>query len=364
MMKKLTCWLLAVFMAFNLVACNTASEDSSKATATTNQEEAATRIFTDDCGREVEIPETITSYVASGPLAQIILYAIAPDEMAGLATKWYDSAKRIISEEHFNLPYIGQLYGSADMNVEELAKVGPQVIIDIGEKKESIEDDLNTLEEQTDIPAVYVSSTTETMPQTFRTLGKLLGKEEKGEELAQFCEKVYTRTCSIMDEVGENKQKGIFVVGEEGLNVLAATSFQAEVFDFLVDKIAVVENPLGKGTGNEVTMEQIALWNPDFVLFGPQSIYSTVKEDDAWSEINAIMTSNYIEVPEGPHNWMGSPPSVQQYLGLIWLTAQLYPEYCDYDVKADIMEYYELFYHCELTEDQYNTLTANAFLQK
>ena len=47
---------------------------------------------------------------------------------------------------------------------------------------------------------------------------------------------------------------------------------------------------------------------------------------------------------------------------MIWLTAQLYPEYCDYDAKAEIMEFYELFYGCRLTEKQYNHITAGAFL--
>ena len=59
---------------------------------------------------------------------------------------------------------------------------------------------------------------------------------------------------------------------------------------------------------------------------------------------------------------MGTPPSVQRYLALIWLTAQLYPQYCDYDVKAEVMEYYRLFYGCQLTDEQYDTLTAHALL--
>ena len=46
----------------------------------------------------------------------------------------------------------------------------------------------------------------------------------------------------------------------------------------------------------------------------------------------------------------GSPPSVQRYLGMIWLPVVLYPEYCDYDVKAEILEYYRLFYGCELSD--------------
>lgn len=360
-MKRLICLFLSLAMIFQLAACNGA--ESSNQGTTDNAQETQLRTFTDSCGREVELPETISAYVPSGPLAQIILFAIAPEEMVGLASKWYDSAQGIVDEKYLNLPYFGQLYGSADLNVEELAYAGPEVLIDMGEVKPSLNEDLDTLQNQTNIPTVYIESNMEMMPETFRMLGELLGKEEKAEELAVFCEKVYDRTISIMEKVGDNKVKGLFVVGEAGTNVLAKTSYQAETFDLLADNIAVVENPLSKGTGNEVTMEQIALWNPDFILFGPKSVYGTVADDPAWSQMKAVMSSNYIEVPEGPHNWMGSPPSVQQYLGLIWLTAQLYPEYCDYDVKAEIIEYYRLFYNCELTDEQYETLTANAFVK-
>lgn len=361
MKKRMIAVVMAAILLIGTVGC---SAKGTKTTGTERKEESLeTRIFVDSCEREVELPKEITAYVPSGPLAQIILYAMAPEEMVGLAAKWYDSAEGIISEKALSLPYFGQLYGSANMNIEELVLAGPQVLIDMGEVKDSLKEDMDTLQEQTNIPTVYVESNMEMMPETFRKLGELLGKEEKAEELAAFCERVYDRTLSIMEKVGDNKVKGIFVVGEDGLSVLANSSYQAETFDLLVDNVAVVDNPVSKGSGNEVTMEQISLWNPDFVLFGPMSIYDTVKEDDSWKQIQAVAKDHYIEVPEGPHNWMGSPPAVQQYLGLIWLTAELYPEYCDYDVKEEIMEYYRLFYHCELTEEQYNALTEKAFLK-
>lgn len=375
MTKKPISLLLALALVFGLTACGTAGSNSETTVPTTvpattqevqtqpSETVPETYVFVDDCGREVEIPSGISRIVPSGPLAQIVLFAIAPEMFVGLATKWYNTAEGIIADEYFNLPYFGQLYGSADLNVEELALADPQIIIDIGEAKGSIVEDLDTLQEQTNIPSVFVSATLETMPETYRTLGKLLGKEEKGEELAQFCERVYNRTVSIMEEVGDNKVNALYVVGEEGLNVLANGSYHAELIDMLTNNIAVVDNPMSKGTGNEVSMEQIALWNPEFVIFAPGSIYDAVTQMDTWSEISAIQSGNYIEVPDGPHNWMGSPPSVQRYLGMIWLTAELYPEYCDYDVKAEIFEYYELFYSCELTEEQYNNLTVNAFLE-
>lgn len=384
MKKRVLSLLLVLAMLLQLTACGTKAVDETTSApakeqlttadlaAETQSEEETTEaetqtpredfVFTDDCGREVTIPGEVSRVVPSGPLAQIILFAITPEMFVGLAAEWYDSAEGIIPSEYMDLPYFGQLYGSANLNVEELALADPQLIVDIGEAKSSIVEDLDTLQSQTNIPTVYVSATLETMPQTYRTLGKILGKEEKGEELAQFCEKIYSRTISIMEQVGDNKVKGLYVLGEEGLNVLANSSYHAELIDMLMDNLAVVDNPAGKGTGNSVDMEQIAIWNPDFIAFAPGSIYSTVAENATWKEISAIANNNYVEVPDAPHNWLGTPPAVQRYLGMIWLTAVLYPEYCDYDVKAEVMEYYRLFYGCELTDAQYEEITANAFL--
>lgn len=354
MRKTMISLLLAAAMLLGLAACGAPAAPTPGTDDTT--------VFTDDLGRQVEVPSTVSKIVPTGPLAQIVLYAIAPDMLVGLASKWNACAEGIVPEEYLNLPYFGQLYNSANLNVEELAAAGPELIVDIGRTMDGGVEDMETLEDQTQIPAVFISASLETMPETFRKLGKLLGREEKGEELARFCEKVWQRTASIMEKVGDNKIDALYVLGEQGLNVLAYDSYHSELIDMLTNNVAVVDNPSSKGSGNEVTLEQIAIWDPDFILFAPDSIYDTAKETAVWCDISAVTNGKYIKVPEGPHNWMGTPPAVQRYLGMIWLTTQLYPEYCDYDAKAEILEYYEKFYHCSLTEDQFNRLTANAFL--
>ena len=388
-MKKPIALLLMLAAVFSLAACSSAANRSEtntpspsasasaaaetptpapSAPAETNtpapqETPAGSRMYTDDCGRQVEIPAVISRFVPSGSMAQIVLFAIAPEMFVGFAAEWDDAAKGMIPDQYFDLPYFGQLYGTADLNAEELAKSEPQLIIDVGEAKKSIVEDMDMLQTQTTIPAIHIDASLATMPDAFRKLGELLGKEEKGEELAQFCEKTYSRTLKIMDNVGEkNKVKALYITGEQGLNVLAKTSFHAELIDMLVDNLAVVENPSGKGSGNEVTMDQLLIWNPDFIIFAPQSIYSTVGETETWNSMKAISEGKYVETPSVPHNWMGSPPSVQRYLGMIWLPVVLYPEYCDYDVKAEILEYYRLFYGCELSDAQYEALTANAFI--
>ena len=348
MRKKMTALLLAAVMLAGLCAGALAQ----------------TRTFVDDAGREVQVPEEISRIAVSGAAPQIALYALAPEMFVGVADRWYASAEPYIPKEHLDWPYLGKLYGSADLNVEQLALLDPQVIIDMGEVKKGLVEDLNSLEEQTSIPAVFVRFALEDAPKAYRRLGELLGREAQAQELADFCERVYTRAVAIMEKVGGERKKVLYITGDKGRSVLAKDSYQAEVIDMLTDNLAVVKNPASKGTGNEVSMEQIMLWDPEFIIFAPESVYDEAATDGTWSLMTAVASGNYVKTPQGPHNWLGSPLSVQQLLGLIWLPAVLYPEHCDYDVKADIVEFYRLFYHCELTDAQYDALTAGAFLSK
>ena len=57
---------------------------------------------------------------------------------------------------------------------------------------------------------------------------------------------------------------------------------------------------------------------------------------------------------------MGFPPSVQRFLGMSWMTSVLYPEQADYDLYEEVREFYSLFFHCELTQTQYEALVANS----
>lgn len=107
-------------------------------------------------------------------------------------------------------------------------------------------------------------------------------------------------------------------------------------------------------------MEQILNWNPDYIIFAPGSIYTEVANDETWQQVKAIQDGNYYEAPQGPYNWMGFPPSVQRYLGMMWMAKLLYPDVADYDLYEEASEYFELFYHCSLSKEQYEELVKNS----
>ena len=366
-MKKTLVLFLTLMMCVSLFACAakpaeaaaTPAPVATEAPAPTEEPAPATVQFTDSVGRVVELPADITKIAISGPLAQIVLFALCPDKLVGVASKWDATAEQYLATEYYNLPELGQLYGGkGELNLETLLASGAQVVIDVGEPKDSIVLDLDALQEQTGIPFVHITATASTMAEAYTKLGELLNMPEEAKTLSDYCAKVYARTLEIANSA--QKVNLIYCLGDTGLNVIANGSYHAEILDLLANNVAVVDDPSSKGSGNEVDMEQILLWNPDVILFAPGSIYSTVGSDPAWQQVNAIKNGTYYEVPMGPYNWMGFPPSIQRYLGMMWMAQLLYPDTAQYDLYTEVATYFKLFYHSELTQAQYDALVANS----
>lgn len=375
-MKKILALLLSLLMLLSMAACTTApqqaeataapaTEAPTEAPATevpteapTPEPQPETRSFTDSLGRQIELPAQLDKVALSGPLSQIVLFAICPDKLVGIATKWDESAAKFFDAKYYDLPLLGQLYGGkGELNLETLLASEAQVVIDVGEQKKNMTEDLDALQEQTGIPFVHIDAYTASVGETYRMLGELLNMPEEANALADYCEATYARILDIANKV---EKKRLLYVSGEGHHVIAQGSFHAEIIDLLADNLAVVDEPSSKGTGNEVSMEQILAWDPDYVIFAPGSIYSTVKDDPAWAAVTAIKEGQYYQAPFGPYNWMGFPPSVQRYLGMLWMAKTLYPEAADYDLYEEVKTYFRLFYHCDLTQEQFNELASAA----
>ena len=348
-MKKMFSLLLALAMLLSLVGCRTQ----------TAQPVSETRSFTDSLGRTVDVPDTITKVAVTGTMAQMAVFALAPDALVGVADRWDERAAQYLDAKYYDLPVLGQLYGGkGELNLETLLASGAQIVIDVGEPKGGIAEDLDTLSEQTQLPFVHISATLDTIGSAYRMLGELLRMEAEGESLTSYCEDIYDRTVKLAQSV--DKVDLLYCLGENGQNVIANGSYHAEIIDLLSNNLAVVDSPSAKGTGNEVDLEQILLWNPDYILFAPDSIYDTVADDPVWQQVTAIRNGHYYEVPFGPYNFMGFPPSVQRLAGMLWMAKLLYGDAAPYDLQDELAEYYARFYHCTLSDAQYHALMANS----
>ena len=323
----------------------------------------ATREFTDSTGRTVALPASITKIAISGPLSQIYILPLAGDMLVGVSTAYAEDAQSYLPAYIYEKAEIGQLYGGkGEMDLEALLAAAPDVVIDIGEAKKTTADDLTALTEQTGIPFIHIDATVATAPEAYRTLGKLLGREEKAEELAAWCESTYAMIDAMMEKVDADgaRKTLLYCLGDKGVNVIARGSFHAETINFMSENLAVVEDVVSGGAGNEVDLEQILLWDPDVIIFAPDSCYGDIAASEQWHSIGAVARDAFYKTPSGPYGWLSSPPAVQRYLGMLWLGELLYPGYAEYDLQEKVTEYYRLFYGCDLTDAMYQELMADS----
>lgn len=322
-----------------------------------------TREFTDSTGRTVTVPAEITKIAITGPLSQVYMIPLAGDLLVGVSNAYAEDAALYLPDYIFEKTEIGQLYGGkGEMDLEALLAAGPQIVIDVGEAKKSTAEDLANLTAQTGIPFVHIDATVATVPEAYRILGRLLNREDKAEELAAWCEKTYATMTAMMEKVdADNARKTLlYCLGDKGVNVIAEGSFHAETINMMGRNLAVLEEVVSSGAGNGVDMEQILLWDPDVIIFAPDSCYGQIADSAQWQSVSAVAEGKYYETPYGPYGWLSSPPAVQRYLGMLWLGELLYPEYTEYDLQEEITAYYRLFYSCELTEELYQGLLENA----
>ncbi|MDR2951732.1 MAG: ABC transporter substrate-binding protein [Treponema sp.] len=313
--------------------------------------------FTDSTGRKVDLPKPLLRIAPSGITAQMYLTAIAPDLFCAISAPY---GKEVEFLPLAPLPVIGQFYGQSTYNPEEVARINPDIIIDVGETKATIAKDMDNITAATGVPVVHITSDLRGAPEAFRALGRLLDRQEKGEELALFCERALALAERVMSRVGTGKKSILYCMGKTGLNVLARNSYHSQILDWMTDNLAAVDIPSSLATGNESSLEQLYLWNPEVIFFSPSGVYDAVKNDPVWKEFKAVRNGAYYEVPEGPYNWMGTPPSINRYLGMLWMGAVLYPQYSDYDLYSEVKEYYRLFYGYDLSRERFNRLLARS----
>ena len=322
-----------------------------------------TRQFTDSTGRTVTLPASITRIAISGPLSQIYILPLAGDLLVGVSTAYAEDAQRYLPAYIYEKAEIGQLYGGkGEMDLEALLSAAPEVVIDIGEPKKTTAEDLTALTEQTGIPFIHIDATVADAPEAYRTLGRLLSREEKAEELAVWCENTYAMIAAMMERVDADgaRKSLLYCLGDKGVNVIARGSFHGETIHFMSDNLAEVEDVVSSGAGNEVDLEQILLWDPEVIIFAPDSCYEAIASSEQWQSAGAVARGEYYKTPSGPYGWLSSPPAVQRYLGMLWLGELLYPGYAEYDLQEKVTEYYKLFYGCDLTEDMYRELMADS----
>ena len=352
MKRVISLFLCAVMLTGTLSACS----------GNADRTEVETWTFTDSCGREVEVPVEVNTVVPAGSPEQMILYTLCPDKLQSLCSALTRTQKRYMDEKYYDLPVTGRVYSTGGtVNYEEIIAAAPDLIIDMGEAKEDIRGDMDEVQNQTGIPVVFIESGLDSMADAYEILGQLVGEEERAAQCAAYIRDTLTDIGARTAQIPEDQRiRVLYAQGEYGTEVMGVGSLHAEVIDYAGGVNVAVLDAVASEGGNEVSMEQILLWDPEVVILSPEANYDEIFDDPAWADVTAVKNGAVYEAPYGPYNWMDRPPSVQRVLAIQWLGNLLYPEVFDYDMVAEAQAFYSLFFHYDLSDDEARALMAHS----
>lgn len=349
-------FMLLLIVVLSVVGC-TQGTDNKDVDVSENTE------LIDMAERTVILPDKVDKVFSTSPVGTVLLYSLNPDKMVGWNYSLREGEKRYISEKYHDLPNLGGA-GKESINVEEVLKVDPDLLIMMTSIDETIISQADEMQKQMGKPVFVLDGDINKLDEAYKFLGMIMGEEEKAKELAKYCNETLKNIEENVSKVNEDEKVNVYYAeGPNGLQTEPTGSWHAEVLDMVGGaNVAQVAIKGDKGK-SEVSMEQLLSWNPDLIISWDDErggYYSEIFKDPSWQDIKAVKDKEVYEIPNKPFNWFDRPPSVNRILGLRWMGNLLYPDIFDYDMRDEVKEFYDKFYHYDLTEEEIDELLENS----
>lgn len=296
-----------------------------------SEEKTDTITVTDMTGREVEVPKKVDEIVGleAGAL-RLITYLNSTDKIVGV--------EQFEKDDQIGRPYI-----YAHPELSELPSIGPQHGGDpeqiVAQEPDVIfwtyatAGDAEDLQQKTGIPVIALEygdlgAHRETVYEGLRTMGKVLGKEKRAEEVIQYIRSTIQDLEKRTEDIPSERKPEAYVGGVcyRGSHGIIGTEPKYAPFQFVNAK-----NPADNlGTEHAMVSSEKLVhdWNPD-IIFVDEGSHSLVMDDlkePEFKSLKAVQNENiYGVLPQSyyTHNF-GTVLADSYFVGNI-----LYPEKFD-----------------------------------
>ena len=301
-LRKLLAVVFAATLAAGILALAGCSSPNATSESTSNSSEASapsTQTVTDMVGRTVEVPGEVDKVIGVGASSlRMICYMQAADKVVGVEkSEQEDSvtcAYRHVNHDTFaKLPVIGE-GGSKGVtaNEEAIIAAAPQVIIANLDK-----DSADSLQQKTNIPVVCVTMSDIVFDQklydNITLLGKVLGKEDRGQELIGYMKDTEK---DLQDRTANVQKKTAYAAG---VSFRGGHGFSGTEAGFAPFSICNITNIADAGHDSgcfDIDLEAVTAAQPDYVFIEGGNL-GLVKEDvvanpDYFNNLKAIKDGN------------------------------------------------------------------------
>jgi iron complex transport system substrate-binding protein len=305
---------------------------------------------TDSAGRSVPVPARVERVFPAGPPAAIMLYTLAPQLLLGWPRPNGAAEREFLLPDVGSRPQVGRITGRGNTaNLEAVLGLKPDLILDVGTVTDSYVSLADRVQEQTGISYALLDGNFAATAGSYRLLGDLIGRRADAEVLARYAERTVETIGGRVAAVPKERRPRIyFARGPRGLETGLGGSITVETIEFLAQNVA---GTTGGGLAT-VSIEQVLVWNPEVIVTIDKDFAAKVYDDPAWSTVAAVRARRVHLAPRLPFGWVDFPPSVNRLIGLWWLAKILYPDLFPDDLRTLTREFYDKFYHVQVTDQQ------------
>jgi iron complex transport system substrate-binding protein len=311
----------------------------------------------DGANRAVTVPGKVERVFPAGPPAAILLYTLAPDLLLGWPRANRGPELEFLMPDVGRRPEVGRLTGRGNTaNLEAVLSLKPDLILDSGSVTDTYVSLADRVQGQTGIPYALLNGRFDHIPQSYRTLGRLVGREREGEALAAYAEGTMQAVTGRTLTVRETRRPRVYYArGPRGLETGLGGSINVETIEFIGAR-----NVAGGQRGGlaNVSIEQVLVWDPEVIVTIDQDFARDVRSDPRWASVAAVKAGRVHLSPKLPFGWVDFPPSVNRLIGLWWLGKVLYPELVPEDLRERTRDFYARFYHVTLSGEQIDRVLA------
>ncbi|WP_461204687.1 ABC transporter substrate-binding protein [Clostridium sp. DL1XJH146] len=307
-------------------------------------------IVTDCIGRNVEIPAEIDKvgclYAVSGHVVTML-----GDGEKIVAVNGGLQRDKVLCEMNPAILDAVVPKVSGDINIEELAKVKPDVVF----VERGVDDNskLSKMFKKFEIPYLVVDfNTIEEQQNMVSMIAQVLGKEEKAEKYNELYDEL---VAMVEDRVKDIKDEDKVTV-YHSVNEATRTDAPDTLPVYWIEKAGAIDVSATEklnlvDSAYYASLEQILMWNTDVILVNEDGVDEYILGQDQWKTLDAVKNNRVYKLPNGVSRW-GHPTSIETPLAVVWTAKKLYPElFEDVNIEEITKNFYSEIFEYEIDDE-------------
>jgi iron complex transport system substrate-binding protein len=300
----------------------------------------ADRVFTDQIGREVHVPDEVNRVVIlQHQTLNIAVQLDAMDKVVGVLDEW----KKQLGGQYVRLapklPDLAMPGGLTKVNIEELLTLKPDVVFvtnyapadmvkqieDAGlavvaislldvPPAEAVKMNPSVVDEPAAIDAGFATGV--------RLIADILDRKEKGEAMIAVTKKTRALVAERLADIPEDKRVAVYMANPD------LSTYGRGKYTGLMMQRAGARNVANEIAGfKQVTMEDVLNWNPSVIFVQERypAVVDEIKTTASWQTIDAVKNGRIYLMPQYAKAW-GYPMPEAMALGELWMAKELYPD--------------------------------------